>query len=66
MSEAADIGLYSSYLPEKILHFARGVDGAFMLIYHFFKVKKKGDCHQHELVSAAALVLAYRILMGMP
>jgi len=28
------------------------------------KVKKKGDCYQHEPVSAVALVLACRILMS--
>jgi len=60
MSAVADIGLYFSLLPVQEVLTPHSC--CFNI---FLKVKKKGDCYQHEPVSAAALVLACNILMGM-
>ena len=60
MSVAADIGLYFSLLPVQEVLTAHSC--CFTI---FLKTKKKGDCYQHEPVSAAALVLACNILRGM-
>ena len=61
MSVAADIGLYFSLLP---LQEVLSAHSCYFTI--FLKVKKKGDCYQHEPVPAAVLVLACNILRGMP
>jgi hypothetical protein len=60
-SEAGDIGFYFSLLP------VQEVLTAHLCCFTIFlKVKKKGDCYQHEPVPAAALVLAYILLIYMP